>query len=183
MSANKALIKKELQKDENNGFDFHYQKLSNKFIDWIFRHYYIHEMCENFYDSEPIFDEEEFNMYMDYQNKHQLKDFSFSKKLHTNQELKTAYDKIVRMYKEYEDTRLKFCCWQEPYFKGNWGMSQIQVDSFGKSVLKNIRKFPQSIKDRIYIAKKEDQIRIYFYGRDFWKKDYWFIFLKRKKRL
>ena len=62
-------------------------------------------------------------------------------------------------------------------------MSQKYVDSLGKSVLENIRNFPKTIKDRVYIAEKDDQIRIYFYGRDFWKKDYWFIFKKRKRRL
>ena len=62
-------------------------------------------------------------------------------------------------------------------------MSQKHVDSLGRTILKNIKKFPRTIKNRIYIAKKDDQIRIYFYGRDFWGKDYWFIFKKRKRRL
>lgn len=198
----KKLIEEELKRTEDNGFKFHYQKLSNRFIDWIFRHYYIHEMCENFYDDEPDFDDEEFNMYMDYQNCHELtgltfwnivsnleeieekkEDFRYSKELHTIEELKAAHDKIVQMYKDYEETRIRFCNWQEPYFKGNWDMSQKYVDSLGKSVLKNIRNFPKTIKDRVYVAEKDDQIRIYFYGRDFWKKDYWFIFTKRKRRL
>lgn len=198
----KKLIEEELNRTEDNGFKFHYHKLSNRFIDWIFRHYYIHEMCENFYDDEPDFDDEEFNMYMDYQNCHELtglsfwnivsnleeieekkEDFRYSKEPHTIEELKAAHDKIVQMYKDYEETRIRFCNWQEPYFKGNWDMSQKYVDSLGKSVLKNIRNFPKTIKDRVYIAEKDDQIRIYFYGRDFWKKDYWFIFKKRKRRL
>lgn len=198
----KKLIEEELNRTEDNGFKFHYRKLSNRFIDWIFRHYYIHEMCENFYDDEPDFDDEEFNMYMDYQNCHELtglsfwnivsnleeieekkEDFRYSKEPHTIEELKASHDKIVQMYKDYEETRIRFCNWQEPYFKGNWDMSQKYVDSLGKSVLENIRNFPKTIKDRVYIAEKDDQIRIYFYGRDFWKKDYWFIFKKRKRRL
>ena len=198
----KKLIEEELNRTEDNCFKFHYRKLSNRFIDWIFRHYYIHEMCENFYDDEPDFDDEEFNMYMDYQNCHELtglsfwnivsnleeieekkEDFRYSKEPHTIEELKAAHDKIVQMYKDYEETRIRFCNWQEPYFKGNWDMSQKYVDSLGKSVLENIRNFPKTIKDRVYIAEKDDQIRIYFYGRDFWKKDYWFIFKKRKRRL
>ena len=44
----KKLIEEELNRTEDNGFKFHYRKLSNRFIDWIFRHYYIHEMCENY---------------------------------------------------------------------------------------------------------------------------------------
>ena len=39
-----------------------------------------------------------------------------------------------------------------------------------------------SLKDRLYYAEKDDQIRIYFYGRDFMYTDYWMIFMKRKNR-
>ena len=87
------------------------------------------------------------------------------------------------MYKDYELARIKFNNWQEPYFKGNWDMSQKYVDLFGRDTLRRIRNFPKSIKNRLFIAYKDDQIRIYFYGRDFWKVDYWFIFKKRKRRL
>ena len=41
---------------------FTYKKLSKKYLDWLFRHYYVREIVENFYDSEPDFDEEEFNI-------------------------------------------------------------------------------------------------------------------------
>ena len=62
----KDLINEELKYDIKRGFEFHYKKLSNKFLNWLFRHYYIQEFCENYYDSEPDYDNEEFNMYMDY---------------------------------------------------------------------------------------------------------------------
>ena len=62
-------------------------------------------------------------------------------------------------------------------------MSQKYVDLFGRDTLRRIRNFPKSIKNRLFIAYKDDQIRIYFYGRDFWKVDYWYIFTKRKRRL
>ncbi|MDE6015834.1 MAG: hypothetical protein K2H41_09090 [Acetatifactor sp.] len=143
----KELIEEELKRDKDTGFDFSYRKLSNKFIDRLFNHYYLEELCENFYDSEPEFDEE------------------------------------VNMYKDYETARINFNNWQEPYFKGNGGMSQRYIDSYGRSILKRIRNFPKSIKDRLYVAQKEDQIRIYFYGRDFLERDYWFIFRNRKRRL
>lgn len=197
----KELIEDELKKDKDAGFDFSYQKLSNRFIDRLFNHYYLEELCEFFYDSEPDFDDEEFNMYMDYQNSHKLtgltfwnlvsnmeeieekkENFKYSKQPHTKKELKEAHDKVVQMYKDYEQTRITVNNWIEPYFKGNWDMSQEYVDSFGRSVLKHIRNFPKSIKNRLYFAKKDDQIRIYFYGRDFWEVDYWFVFSKRKRR-
>lgn len=198
----KELINEELKRGKDIGFDFYYQKLSNKSIDRLFNHYYIEELCENFYDSEPDFDDEEFNMYMDYQNLYQLtgltfwnlvsnmeeikekkENFKYSKQPHTQEELKAAYDKVIQMYKDYELTRIKFNNWQEPYFKGNWDMSQKYVDLFGRDTLRSIRNFPKSIKNRLFIAYKDDQIRIYFYCRDFWKVDYWFIFKKRKRRL
>lgn len=132
------LISAELEHDINRGFEFHYRKLSNRFISWLFRHYYIQELCENFYDSEPKPDE-------DY-------------------------------------NRIEFCNWQEPHFKGNWGATQESVDSMGQNVLKEIRDtFLLPIKDRLYYAKKDDVILIYFYGRDLWMLDYWFIFKKRNK--
>lgn len=201
IKVDKGLINEELKRDRKNGFEFHYRKLSNRFIDWLFRHYYLHEMCENFYDSEPDFDDEEFNMYMDYQNSHEMtgltfwnivsnleeieekkEDFRYSKEPHTIEELKAAHDKVVQMYKDYEEHRIKFCNWQEPYFKGNWGMTQKYVDDLGKYTLKKIRNFPKSIKNRLFVTQKDDQIRIYFYGRDLLKVDYWFIFMKRKRR-
>ena len=135
----KDLIDKELEFDINIGFKFHYRKLSNRFISWLFRHYYIQELCENFYDSEPDTDE------------------------------------------NYE--RIEFCNWQEPHFKGNWGATQEQVDDMGQCLLKEeIRKnFPCPIKDRLYYAKKDDVVLIYFYGRDLWQVDYWFLFKKKNK--
>lgn len=201
IKVDKGLINEELKRDSENGFEFHYKKLSNRFIDWLFRHYYLHEMCENFYDNEPDFDNEEFNMYMDYQNTHEItcltfwnivsnleeieekkENFRYSKEPHTIEELKAAHDKVVQMYKDYEEHRIKFCNWQEPYFKGNWGMTQKYVDDLGKYTLKKIRNFPKSIKNRLFVTQKDDQIRIYFYGRDLLKVDYWFIFMKKKRR-
>ena len=205
IKVDKGLINEELKRDRENGFEFHYKKLSNRFIDWLFRHYYLHEMCENFYDNEPEFDDEEYNMYMDYQSPHKLtglsfwnivsnleeieekkENFRYSKESHTIEELeelKAAHDKVVQMYKDYEEHRIKFCNWQEPYFKGNWGISQEYVDNFGRYILKNkIRNFPKSVKDRVFVAQKDNQIRIYFYGRDLLEVDYWFIFMKRKRR-
>lgn len=61
------LIQKEFEKGCTQGLTFRRLKPSNRFIDWLFRHYYVHEHTEHFYDSEPDFDDEEFNMYLDYE--------------------------------------------------------------------------------------------------------------------
>lgn len=141
----KDLIDEELKHDRNKGFEFHYRKLSNKFINWIFRHYYIREFCENYYDYE-------FNEY--------------------------PVDSL-----DYENARIEFCNWQEPHFKGNWGMTQHDVDTDGKNLLNHIKKhFPTSIKKRLYYSRKDEYILIYFYGRDLWYSDFWFIFKRKDKK-
>ena len=44
---NKELIEEELKRDKDAGFDYSYQKLSNRFINRLFNHYYIEELCES----------------------------------------------------------------------------------------------------------------------------------------
>ena len=196
----KDLINEELKYDIKRGFEFHYKKLSNKFLNWLFRHYYIQEFCENYYNSEPDYDNEEFNMYMDYcynviPMKSDLTNTAlfniilnpdakqYSKEPHSIEELKQAYEKIIKMRKDYESRRIEFCNWQEVNFKGNWGMTQNTVDENAKRTLRYIKKcFPTSIKERLYYAQKDDLILIYFYGRDLWDIDYWFIFKKKKNK-
>ncbi len=199
----KKLIEKELEDEKSVlGHEFQYKKLSNRYLDWLFRHYYIQELCENFYDSEPEFDKEEFNMYMDYQSYRKMSclafwnvvsnldeiekeklNFKYSKNNHTVEELKNAYDKVTQMYKDYEKTRIERLTWQEPYFEGNWGYTQNNVDLYGRFCLKRIKNFPRSIKDRLYVSEDKNEIRIYFYGRDIWEKDYWFIFKRKNKNV
>lgn len=184
------------------GLTFTYKKLSKKYLNWLFRHYYVREIVENFYDSEPDFDEEEFNMYMDYPLCEKLSclaiwnivsnideiakrksKFKYSKEHHTVEELKNAYNKVKKMYKDYETVRIEKLTWQEPYFEGNWGMTQRKVDSFGRYFINKIRKFPMSIKDRLYVSEEKNEIQIYFYGRDVWEKDYWFTFKRKNKNV
>lgn len=199
----KKLINEELMDSRSVlGLTFTYKKLSKKYLDWLFRHYYVREIVENFYDSEPDFDEEEFNMYMDYPSCEKLSclaiwnivsnideiakqksNFKYSKEYHTIDELKNAYNKVNQMYKDYEKIRIEKLTWQEPYFEGNWGMTQRKVDSFGIYFINKIRKYPKSIKDRLYVSEEKNEIQIYFYGRDVWEKDYWFTFERKNKNV
>lgn len=195
----KQLIDKELKyKKSVLGLTFIYKKLSKKYLDWLFRHYYVREIIENFYDSEPDFDEEEFNMYMDYPSCEKLSRFAicnideiakqkskfkYSKEYHTIEESKNAYNKVNQMYKDYEKIRIEKLTWQEPYFEGNWGITQRKVDSFGRYFINKIRKYSKSIKDRLYISEGKNEIQIYFYGRDVWEKDYWFTFERKNKNV
>lgn len=166
------LIEKELNRVDNR--KYHKLKLSNRFIDNIKNHYKCHEMCEFFYDSEPELSDIEYDMYCDYK----FGD-NFTEGKYTKEELKYAHDKVVLRYKIHEEKRVEINTWIEPYFKGNWSMSQKFVDDISLGVLKEIQKINVPRKDRLYISKDKDFIRIYFYGRDFMDKDYWFIFERK----
>lgn len=191
----KELIDEQISSENNMGMTFCYRKLSNKFIDRLFNHYYVCELCENFYDSEPCFNDEEFYMYLHYKESIMTprtfcnkivddKKNICSKEFHTRDELKEAYNKIKKEYQDYEGIRIERLTWQELHKKGIWDQSQDSVDRFSRYIIKNkIIKFPGSIKERLYFSQNKDQIRIYFYGRDIYQVDYWFIFIKRKKRL
>lgn len=76
---------------------------------------------------------------------------------------------------------IEFNNWIDPYSEGIWGMSQSDVDKISRQHLKNTKKCGISYNDRLYIAKKDNQIFIYYYGRDFAQVDYWWIFEKRIK--
>ena len=96
-------------------------KLSKRYIEKLLRHYFCESAVEKFYDSEPDFDDEEYNMYLDYQNKFRITGRSFwelvtnmdengdiankkfSKQEHTPEEYKHAYEKVTQMYEAYEE--------------------------------------------------------------------------------
>ncbi len=168
----KDLITKELADDK---LQYKHCKLSNRFLSHIFNKYYCLEMCENFYDSEPELDNKLDEMHFDFM-------FNKSESSYKHQDLLDAYIKVKQIYRDYENKRIEFCSWQEPYFDGNWGMSQMEVDNTAKNTLKHIKRKSISKKDRLYFAKDEEQIRIYCYSRDYSYRDYWFIFKKKTNK-
>ena len=192
----KDLIYKELE--HNKEFTYKPVKSTNRFLDELFRHYYVHECCENFYDSEPEIEDEIFNMYLDFKDSIELtpkaiwetiskglveKKLKYSEKEHTREELKVAYLKVMEEYKKYEPKRIEKLTWQEPYYKGNWSMSQEYVDSVSRSFMNRFKKLPVKKNGRVFMAKENDRLDIYIYARDVMKTDLWFIFKKRKKRI
>lgn len=199
------LIQKELERGCTNSLTFRKLKPSNRFIDKLFNHYYVVEHTEHFYDSEPEYDDEEFNMYMDYDYIHhridpvsgtaffntilnseeivkEQENFRFSKEEHTMEELKQAYDKIIQQRKDYESHRIEFNNWIEPYSEGIWRMFQKDVDKISREHLEDTKKCSASYNGRLYIAEDEDSIFIYYYGRDFAMVDYWWIFKRRRRK-
>ena len=192
------LIQKEFEKTCTKGLTFRKLKPSNRFIDWLFRHYYVHEHTEHFYDSELDFDDEEFNMYIDYKyNQHRInsrsgiailrymdditeqKDSPHLSKEHTIEELEQAYKRISQQIEDYKSYRIEFNNWIEPYFAGNWGMSQRTVDRISRKHLEITKRCSVSYNGRLFITEREDTIYIYYYGRDYIDVDYWWIFKKK----
>lgn len=169
------LIAEELS--SNDGKLFHKFHLSNRVIDNLRNKYYCHEMCEKWYYSEPDFDDELYDMYMDYKypnGNHMFPDGTYSQ-----EELKAAYLKVKQMYINYEPRRIEFNNWIEVFGEGIWGMSQQYVDGEAIDTLKELQRINVKHDGRFYWYKDKNEIHIYFYGRDFMDKDYWFIF-KRK---
>ena len=192
---------------------------TRRIIDKLFQDYFCVEFMENFYDSEPDYDDEEFKMYMDYVVKHKTDDEvtgtgfyeaivymndddrkkkkRFSEKDHTAKEIKAAYEKIKRQQQEYDEKRIQFNNWQEPYFEGNWGLTQKKVDSIAKKQLKEILIGEIPTTNRFWILEipKEDVpkgmkcwnkkinsdcIEIYYYGRDWLGVDYCWSMQRRE---
>lgn len=78
--------------------------------------------------------------------------------------------------------RLSFCNWVEPYFKGNWGMSQKFVDSWALNQLKTCRKWTVDKSHRFYIFGEGNTIEIFAFGRDEYGADYWWIYKKKGEK-
>ena len=98
------LINKELKSDIQSGYIYYKFNLHNSLISKLYHHYDCIEMYENFYDSEPNYDDETHNMYMDY-IKDQNCNFTFSEMPHAKEELKEAYYTILKQQEEYEGMR------------------------------------------------------------------------------
>lgn len=177
-----ALIKDELSFDKKDfGWEYAYIKPSNKFIDKLLNHYYLHEMCENFYDTEPDYDDDLYEKYYEYE----FNLASIPKDL--LKEYKDAHEQILRLREEYDKTdRLTYNNWQEPYAEGIWGYTQNKCDRIARKTLKLIRKkYGKSLQNRFFvtcnIVDGKKMIQIYFYGRDIIELDYWFIFVERRR--
>lgn len=201
MNIRTDLIEKALHTNGTEDLVFRQLKPSNRFINWLFRHYFVREFTEHFYDSEPDYDEEEFNMYMDYLYMHkQIKpfgtsllktilnideikekqdDFRYSQNPHSIEELETAYKNILKQREEYKEYKLVFNNWIEPYFDGNWGMTQSYVDDIARRTINSIKRTAISYNGRLFISEKDDFIYIYYYGRDYKEVDYWWV-MQRK---
>lgn len=97
---------------------------------------------------------------------------------------------IKSLLKEYSHSGMcewSYCCyglyqncWQEPYFEGNWGMTQKRVneiilDTFTPKLLKKCR-----TENRMFYCEKDGMIHILIIARDLDSDDYLFTFSKEE---
>ena len=154
---------------------------TNSFIEKLYNHYYTEEFLENYFDSEPEIKDEKLK-----QN-HMIYDLGYNKNSWTEAETikyKAAYDEVERIKKEFsEHEKLEKLCWCEVYGEGIWHMSQKKVDEVSYKRLRWVKRNTVSYKDRIYYAKTENRILIYYYGRDrddIANCDFWWTFYRKE---
>lgn len=150
------LITKEL---DIHGIHFYQQKLSNRFLNWLFRHYKTHEFTIHFYDSEPKLRD----------------DIKFDDPWWESSE---GIEYEYSQFRNHEEHRMVFNNWIDVFGEGIWGWTQKEVDRFARENLNAVRDWPVKKKGRIYCGIKDDFIFIYCYGRDFLGEDLWFIMHK-----
>ena len=138
--------------------------------------YYPEQIIQDWYDDEPETEDEEFNMYLDYKEKLSLKDKSeieenqkFSKEKHSEEVLKQAYIKVMNKYKEFEERRLQFNNWEEPYVNGINGCTQKSVDNSCNNFVNDALEVEKNIKLPFRFSKveiNENQFCLFLFLRD-----------------
>lgn len=152
----KDLIEKELNRGVFQSSDFKQLKLTKKFINWLFRHYTLHEFTIHFYDDEPEYEYDEENDTIPY--------FPMD---------------WYKLWRDYENRRMTFNNWIDVFGPGIWDFTDKENEDIVRDCLISVRNWPVKKKDRVYWAKNEDSIWIYCYSRDFLGEDYWFIMTRK----
>lgn len=144
------LIEQELKRiGLAHGATFKPQKLTNRFIDWLFRRYETIESSIHFYDEEPEVPEN------------------------------ATPSEIHELYRGYEECRMTFNNWVDPIGYGIWNMTQHEADKQSREWLITFRSLPVKKNGRVWYANTGDMALIYCYGRDFSGVDYWFLLRKK----
>ena len=196
------LITEELHKDTNVGFIFHRFNLHNSLISRLHNHYLCSECCTFWYDSEfgetdnsylydmaQIYKDSKDPSYDDAQVQHdwiQQKIEEVENKYcekFTWDKAKKCFDDFNRAYKLYDesDNRLETLNWIDDDFDEGW-INQQRIDNLARDILQHIHKMGISNKERLYIAYKDEEIRLYWYGRDLEKYDCWMTFKRRPSK-
>ena len=95
---------------------------------------------------------------------------------------------IKSLLKEYTHSSMcewSYCCyglykncWQEPFFEGNWGMTQKTVDNIILSVLTSDLLKKCRTENRMFYYEENDKIHILIVARDLHSDDYLLTFSK-----
>lgn len=141
-----------------NPSDFKPLKPSNKFIDWLFRHYNTSEMAEEFYDSRPDVPQDWPDDWVDREDYRRY---------------------WTEMCRSHQDQRIRLNNWVDVYQDGVWDMSQRFVDKVARATLKEVRSFPVQKKCRMWWCNYGNEIIIYWYGRDFDMRDFVWVLTRK----
>ena len=115
----------------------------------------------------------------------------YSKDFKCNYEFKYLSKKaLLKLLKEHNDSSMcewDYCCyglyqncWQEPYFEGNWGMSQEKVNEIIKETIKKTAKICKR-DNRILYCEVDDVINIVIIARDVMYCDFLIAFDNKKQ--
>ena len=174
---------------------FEHLELTTDKLDKIFKEYYVESFAEWYFDSEPedMFSSEEYHMFLDYACTHpeiaeknepafRFNGLAFyhsfahdgtkySNEEHTDDELKIAFDKVCKAYRDYEEDRLKVNNWIELFEYGVWSMNASAVQNSGKDRLYSLVKIAEQndlkdIRFTKFNVEDENIINLYCFFRD-----------------
>lgn len=158
-------VKNDLIQKELNTFSplkFKELKLSNRFINNLFRKYSIQSLDTYWYDSEPEIPSELLN--------------------DAEEGEEYAIESILGLLKDYEPRRLEYLNWIDSYCPGKQGLDQNEIERMARYRLNEIRSSPVSCLERLFYNKTKNQIILYYFGRDYFQRDELLIFRRKQKR-
>lgn len=161
----KDLLAREMVLQHNLAPNWHHVQLTSDKIVRLFQDNKCTEFLENYYDSEPDFDEAAAIQ-------------TYGKDFWDNPAWKERWQALCR---DYEPQRLAFNNWSEPHFEGNWGVTQDEVDDVAYAIMDECMQL-EGDEERFYATHslQDGHPVFYWYGRDLDNKlDYYWSFERR----
>lgn len=159
------MVEDELRPYKQNGYKVEMMRPTNNLIRKLIKYNKVISFSRDYYDSEP-------NMPMDW-----YKRIEVGEDIWTDLNIKSMWTDLC---KNYEDERLSFSTSVELYRKGIWGSTQADVERMSKLYLRRLARV--KCKHRLYLISKDDELILFYYGRDIALCDMWWKFNHRRKK-
>lgn len=156
----KDLIQKEF--DTFPSLKFRELNPSDRFINNLFRKYFVYSIDTHWYDSEPEIPSE------------LLSDAEKGEEY--------AIESVFGLIKDYEPKRLEYLNWIDSYCHGKQGFDKYKIEKMARYRLNEIKNTPVGCHERFFYNKTKHQIILYYYGRDYFHRDEWLTFWRKPKR-